>query len=128
MPAAPQASWHNPRILLTLLLVFLCGSLAGALVMRYGVHPRIHRPPPRWTDGGKEISQQRFEKELDLTPEQTERIETILDDFVMYYDTLQAQMDEVRTNGKSRILDALDPDQKKKFEVMLGGLQEKQPR
>jgi Spy/CpxP family protein refolding chaperone len=123
MPPTPQASWHNPRILLTLLLVFLCGSLAGALAMRYGVHPRMHQPPPRWTEGGKEISLLRFKKELDLTPEQAERIETILDDFVMYYDTLGAQMDEVRANGKNRILNALDLDQKKRFEAMLGGLQ-----
>lgn len=125
MLPTPQASWHNPRILLVLLLVFLCGSLAGALAMRYGVHPRMHQPPPRWTEGGKEISLLRFEKELDLTPEQAERIETILDDFVMYYDTLGAQMNEVRANGKNRILNALDLDQKKRFEAMLGGLPQK---
>jgi Spy/CpxP family protein refolding chaperone len=128
MTANPQASWHNPRILLTLLLVFLCGSLAGALTMWYGVSSQFHNPPPYWTEGGKEISLHRFEKELDLTSEQAREIELILDDFVLYYHTLQAQMDEVRANGKSRILRVLKPEQKKKFGEILSALQDKQIR
>ena len=96
--------------------------------MRYGVHPRLHNPPPSWTEGGKEISLNRFEQELDLTPEQTQKIEMILDDFMMYYDTLQMQMDEVRATGKSRILRILDPEQEKLFEHMLDELQKKQLR
>jgi hypothetical protein len=48
----------------------------------------------------------------------------ILDDFVMYMQMLQAQMDEVRANGKERILRVLDEKQRDKFEKMLGGLQQ----
>ena len=47
----------------------------------------------------------------------------VLDDFMMYYHSLQAQMDEVRANGKARILLMLNERQKKKFEEMLDELQ-----
>ena len=119
MPQPPQATWQNPKVLMTLLLVFLCGSLAGALAMRYGVHPAVHQAPPAWTEGGREISLQRFEKELSLSPQQAREMELILDDFMQYYHTLQAQMDEVRATGKSRILRMLDDEQKQKFEGMI---------
>lgn len=122
MPLPRQASWQNPRVLVTLLLVFLSGSLAGALAMRYGVHPLVHRAPA-WTEGGREISLQRFEKELSLNPDQSHDMERILDDFMMYYHSLQSQMDEVRADGKDRIMRILDDKQKKRFEEMLSELQ-----
>ena len=119
MLADSRASWRNPRILSTLLLVFLCGSLAGALVMRHSTQARPEGPAAYWTKGGKEIAIEHFVKELDLTPEQTRQIEMILDDFTIYYETLQAQIDEVRANGKQRILLMLNPEQQKRFEHML---------
>ncbi len=124
MPAQPQATWQNPRVLTTLLLIFLCGSLAGALVMRYGVHPTVRQSPQAWTEGGREIALERFEKELDLNSDQAREMALVLDDFMMYYHSLQAQMDGVRANGKARILEILDRDQQAKFEQMLDGLQD----
>jgi len=121
--ASKSASWRDHRVLTTLLLVFLCGSLAGALAMRYGVQPTIHTTVPTWTEGGREISLQRFETELNLTPDQTQQMERILDDFMMYYHALQAQMDDVRADGKERILRILDEDQTRKFESMIEDLQ-----
>jgi hypothetical protein len=118
--------WKNPRILYTLLFVFLSGAVAGAFTVRMAMSPERHRPGPYWNEGGREISLQRFKKELDLTPQQTGEIETVLDDFVMYYQTLQAQMDDVRATGKNRILKLLREDQKQKFERMLIDLQAKQ--
>ncbi len=88
--------------------------------------PERHKPGPYWQEGGREISLQRFKKELDLTPQQATEIETVLDDFVMYYQTLQAQMDDVRATGKNRILKLLREDQKQKFVRMLNDLQAKQ--
>lgn len=126
MHAHPQASWQNPRVLVILLLVFVCGSLAGALAMRYGVDAAAHQAPAAWAEGGREISLQRFESELSLSGEQSREMELILDDFMMYYHTLQAQMDEVRASGKERILRILDDDQKQRFEEMLEDLQSKQ--
>jgi hypothetical protein len=118
-----RATWQNPRILCTLLIVFLCGATAGALTMRLGAGSySSKRPGPYWKEGGKEISLDRFRKELTLSPDQARQMETVLDDFVMYYQTLQAQMDEVRASGKTRILAILDTEQKKKFERMISEL------
>ena len=123
MNGGPNCSWRNARVIFTLLLVFLCGAAAGALGMRYGIQFLLRRSGPYWQEGGKEISLQRFRHELNLTPEQAEQMETVLDDFVLYYQTLQTQMDEVRSSGKERILRILNPDQRKKFDRLLADLQ-----
>src|SRR4051794_26662173 len=102
--------WKNPRIVYTLLFVFLSGAVAGAVTARVGLSRERHGP--FWKEGGREISLQRFKKELDLTPKQTNEIETVLDDFMMYYQTLQAQMDDVRATGKTRIMKLLSDEQK----------------
>jgi len=120
--------WKNPRIIYTLLFVFLSGAVAGAVSVKFGMSLERHKPGPFWKEGGREISLQRFRKELDLTPQQAAEIERVLDDFVMYYQTLQAQMDDVRATGKNRILKLLREDQQQKFVRMLSDLQAKQLR
>ncbi|HEY3415978.1 MAG TPA: hypothetical protein VGM23_03745, partial [Armatimonadota bacterium] len=88
MTSAQAPGWQNPKILLLLLVVFLCGASAGMLAMAAGAHRWMHpQARPAWKDGGKEVSLQRFRQELDLTPAQTEQLETILDDFFTYYHT-----------------------------------------
>jgi Spy/CpxP family protein refolding chaperone len=127
IPTRP-CTWRNPRILVTLLLVFLCGASLGMVTMSLRAH--------RWTrpslaaskESEKELSLARFKKELNLTPEQAQQLETVLDDFFMYYHTLQAQLDDVRATGKNRILRILNEEQKRKFEKMVTALQEKQLR
>jgi Spy/CpxP family protein refolding chaperone len=126
-----NGSWRNPRVILTLLLVFLAGAASGALSMRYyGIHSLRARPGggPYWKEGGKEISLQRFKRELDLTPEQAQQMEGVLDDFVLYYQTLQTQMDEVRASGKERIVHILNPEQRKKFDQIMVELQARRLR
>jgi hypothetical protein len=82
----------------TLLLVFLCGATAGAIAARMGVLG-LARPSisgPAWKEGDKTLYLEHLRKELDLTPDQSREIETVLDDFMLYYQSLQSQMDEVR--------------------------------
>lgn len=119
--------WRNPRIVFVLLLVFLCGSAAGALSLRMW-RPAAAKPAPSWKEGGKEISLQRFRKELTLDEQQSKEVELILDDFMMYYQTLQVQMDEVRASGKERILRILKDGQRVKFNRMMNDLQARQLR
>jgi hypothetical protein len=123
-PAKP--AWKNPQLLLVLALIFLCGALAGAVAMGVAFHhwPGSSRPSPSWREGGKDISLQRFKKELNLTSAQTEELELVLDDFMKYYQMLQSQMDDVRATGKTRILRVLDENQKRKFEKMLSETQQ----
>lgn len=126
--ASHCASWKNPRVLLILLLVFLTGAAMGMLGMSLINHRWIHPVQVSWKEGGKEISLERFRKELNLSPSQAEQLESVLDDFFMYYHTLQAQLDEVRANGKNRILRILNDEQKHKFNRMISELQSKQLR
>lgn len=124
-----QASWQNPRIVLLLSLVFLCGAVSGALTFRLAfAPPSSAKVGSYWKEGGREISLQRFKKELNLTSPQSDEIEGVLDDFVMYYQMLQSQMEEVRSDGKSRIFQALSPEQRQKFERMLDEMQSKSLR
>jgi hypothetical protein len=97
---------------LTLTLVFLTGVLAGAVAMNLGAHKYIHRSAPFWTDGGKDVWLHRWQKDLDLTPEQTQQMTVILDDFGTYYRN-------VLSDGKGRILRILNDDQKRKFDKMI---------
>ena len=62
---------------------------------------------------------QMLQRELKLTPEQAGKVETELDDFVMYYQGLQGQMDDWRIEGKNRIMRILTPEQQKKFERIM---------
>lgn len=129
MVPANAPTWQNPRILLTLLLVFLCGGTVGMAAMAFGLHRWIHPAAPAaatWRDTGKEVTYQRLKKELDLSSSQSEQLETILDDFFTYYHTLQAQLDEVRATGKQRIIRILNDQQRQKFDRIMSESKEKQ--
>jgi hypothetical protein len=124
------ATWRNPQILATLALVFLCGATAGALTMRFGLHDRLHRTAAGIDSRGgpsKEVLIAKFHKELDLSAEQELKISAVLDDFLSYVRDLQVQMDDVRANGKARIMDVLNDQQRQKFDRMLNDLQTGRP-
>jgi len=121
--AAERAPWQNPRILTTLLLVFLAGATAGALSMRFGLHERLHRTVSAASrEPNREVVLQRFKTELDLSGAQTQQIGLVLDDYGQYYQSLQDQLDDLRATGKTRILQILDASQRAKFEKMMSEL------
>jgi hypothetical protein len=104
-----------------LTFVFVAGVASGAAAISLGGWRLVRRQTaPFWTEAGKAISLERWKRELALTPEQTQEMESILDDFGMYYRNLLS-------DGKSRILKILDDDQKKKFDKLLGGAQQPKP-
>jgi Spy/CpxP family protein refolding chaperone len=107
-----RPTWHHPKVLVVLFVVFLCGAAAGSLATRM-ISPRS--TASAWKDGGKTFTLEMLKKELDLTPDQAVQIETVLDEFVLYYQNLQGQMDDFRSDGKDRILRVLTPEQREKF-------------
>ena len=117
--------WKNTQILFTLGLVFLCGAIAGALVYRASSQPV---KAISWNDSNKQVTLNRLQKELQLTPGQTAEIETVLDDFTMYYQMVQAQMDEVRAKGKSSMEQVLNEEQRKKLGRIMHDFRDKQIR
>jgi Spy/CpxP family protein refolding chaperone len=122
MFASDRPSWQNPRILTTLVLVFLTGAMAGAIGMREGLHAQLHRGVAYWRGDKAEFSYQQLKTELNLTPEQSERLKTILDDFAKYHDDLEAQIEDVRATGRNRIVQILTPEQRERFEKLSGKL------
>lgn len=119
-----RPSWHNPRVLLFILLIFLTGFSAGAFVTRLVTGlPASRAAAPSWREGGREVTIDVLKRELQLSPEQSAEVETVLDDFVMYYQNLQGQMDDWRVEAKKRIQRILSPEQRKKFDKFMGQMQ-----
>src|SRR5689334_17595720 len=107
-----RTAW-NPKAAcaLALVLVFLCGGAVGALLMDLRVHNRM-RPASFDTAAGRALYYERLQKELDLTPAQSEQIQSVLNDFWQYYRT-------VLSDSKQRVEQLLNDDQRKKFERLL---------
>jgi Na+-transporting NADH:ubiquinone oxidoreductase subunit NqrF len=106
-----------------LLMVFVCGGLVGAITMRSGIHDRMHRASGAyWKDDKVAFSYDRLKKDLNLMAAQSDRLKTILDDFVKYNEDLQSQIEDVRATGKNRIVQILSPEQKKRFEELCNQL------
>jgi replication initiation and membrane attachment protein DnaB len=110
---APAKFDWNPKVAgaIALLLVFLCGAVVGALAMDFGIHNR-QRGYAFETLHGKAATLQRLQKDLDLTPAQSEQVESTLNDFWQYYRT-------VLTDCKQRLEQSLTAEQKVKFERLL---------
>jgi Spy/CpxP family protein refolding chaperone len=103
----------DPRLAcaIMLVLVFLCGATVGALAMNLGGHHALHQPDFD-TPAGKIRFFQRMQHELNLTPAQSEQMQSILDDFWQYYRS-------VLSDSKSRVEQILNDEQRRKFERML---------
>ncbi len=121
----------NPRIAGTLTLVFLAGVATGMVGMRYGLHDQLHRGSTTAASTARETGDdavlEYFRAELNLTPDQASKLATVLDDYREYYQSVQdqiedlrlrEQIEDLRSTGKSRIIEILDPEQRAKFEKM----------
>jgi hypothetical protein len=121
----------NPKVIGTLALVFLAGAAVGALIMQMGLHERLHHTVSAATAPAPAVSKastndamvQRFKTELNLSADQTIKIAMVLSDYREYYKSLQDQLDDVRSTGKTRIMQILDDQQRAKFEKIMGNLQ-----
>jgi Spy/CpxP family protein refolding chaperone len=119
MVVADRAPWQSPRILSTLMLVFLAGAATGALVMRFSPRELFHRTrsaPPR-SDRDQVLEQ--FKTGLNLSDAQTQKLALLLDDYSQYYESVQEQLDDLRATGKRQFMAILNPEQREKFEKML---------
>ena len=118
---------QNPKVISTLVVVFLAGAAVGALSMQLGLHEKLHRTvsaaAPKPALAAKDAVLQRFKTELNLSASQAQQISSILDDYRHYYQSLQDQLDDVRALGKTRIVQILDDGQRQKFDKMMNELQ-----
>jgi hypothetical protein len=124
-----MASTCNPRVAGTLVVVFLAGAAVGALTMQMGLHERLHRTVSAATlpvirkASSNDALVQRFKTELNLSADQTDKIAMVLADYREYYHSLEDQLEDVRSTGKSRIMQILDEQQRARFEKIMGDLQ-----
>jgi uncharacterized membrane protein len=101
----------NEKIaIVSFVLVFLCGAVLGAVVMSFSGHANLHGTAPLAT--GLSMSVREWKEQLDLSDQQTVQLTSVLDDFSHYYDNLLA-------DGNSRIMQILNPEQRRKYEQML---------
>jgi uncharacterized protein YlxW (UPF0749 family) len=110
--ALPATSLPRPAgrvALLSMLLVFLCGAVMGALVMSYWGHDGLHGSRPK---DGMSMSIREWKQELNLSDDQTRQLTSVLDDFSRYYDNLLA-------DGNTRIIQILNEAQKQKYKRMI---------
>ena len=117
-----HATWRNPRILATLLMIFLAGGLVGAWTMRQ-VHRKFHEAASFQPDSARQLSYDQLKDELKLTPDQAQKLKSILDDFVKYNQDLQSQIEDFRATGKNRIRSILNPQQQQQFEKLCDQIQ-----
>jgi len=110
---APASRTLDPKLVcaITLTLVFLAGGVIGALAYDLKVHNR-QRTFAFETPEAKALYFDHMQKELNLTPAQAEQMQTVLNDFWQYYRT-------VLTDGKQRVEQILNEEQRKKFERLL---------
>ena len=127
---------RNPRVLSTLVFVFLAGAVVGALTMRVGLHERLHRtvaaasPPPAkapTAETNNDPVLQRMRTQLNLSEQQTRAVAAVLSDYRRYYLNLEDQLDDIRSNGHERIMEVLNAEQRRQFEKMSGELQPGSP-
>jgi predicted PurR-regulated permease PerM len=97
--------------IVSLFLVFLCGSALGAIAMKYWERPAVTHNVPSARDGML-ISVKEWKEQLNLTEEQTRQLTSILDDFSHYYDTLMADLG-------SRVVLILNEDQKQRYRQLI---------
>jgi Spy/CpxP family protein refolding chaperone len=109
----PVGKVRNPRLVcgMTLALVFLAGAVLGAVAMDLGVHGRT-RAVSFDSAEGKALAFDQIQRELNLTPAQSEQMKSVLEDFWQYYRN-------VLSGGKQQVEQILTPEQRLKFEHML---------
>jgi hypothetical protein len=104
-----DASWSNPKILLVLVLIFLCGTAVGSAVTQRVIHSRVTR------SRSLEVQLKDLKSALGLTIQQQQIVNKELDDYAKYYQNIEEERANVARYGKERIFKVLTPEQQKRF-------------
>ena len=114
-------TWSNPRVLLTLTLIFVCGTAFGVALASGYFHSRTPQAPaPSAIERARHVGLSNLKLKLKLTPSQEQTIMKILDDYGKFYQNIEDEREDVAQDGKRRILQVLTPDQRKLFNEIIG--------
>ena len=108
----PARGTGNTKLVCTLVLtlVFLAGAAVGAVAMDFGIHKP--RSADFATPQGKAAYFEHMQRELELTPQQSEQMQSVLNELWYYYRN-------VVTDSKQRVEQLLNERQRAKFEKIL---------
>jgi hypothetical protein len=98
--------------IVSLILVFLCGGVCGAVLMSFADHSNLLHGQRAASRAELSSSVADWKAELGLSDQQASELTSILDDFSRYYD-------HVLADGNTRIMQILNPEQRIKFQKML---------
>ena len=121
-----MAAPDRKRASLYVALIFLCGTLTGAVAGNIW-----HNWGP-WSTSAQadqpystQHTVERFTRELSLTPQQANELIQILDETHANYRQLEDQQEIIRQEGRTRIREILTNEQKPKYEQMLARIEAK---
>jgi coenzyme F420-reducing hydrogenase delta subunit len=98
-------------VLAVLAVVFLCGAALGSMFTSHYLHAKF-------AASARSLDMQQLRAELALTPAQEKVVDKELDEYAKYYQNIEEEREDVAELGKQRILDVLNPEQKKRFKEM----------
>jgi Spy/CpxP family protein refolding chaperone len=119
----------NRKATVLVILVFLLGIALGAVGMRVAEQKVWgDRRDERVRAGGPARMVEQLTRELALTAEQQQQLNSILEDtrkkYESTYTTIRPQMEQTRQEGRGRIRSMLTPTQLPKFEEYLRRIDE----
>jgi hypothetical protein len=100
--------------------LFVCGMAAGAFGWHV-THTRwFCKPATALSAEDKAAALEQFHRELELTEQQAQAVESILDQFIMEQAELMARFRTSRISGQERLNQVLTEDQRRRLKKMLG--------
>lgn len=127
------ASQTSRRAVVLLLVVFVLGVALGAVgtyfagARVWGARSEAHAPQDRRARMVEQMA-----RELNLTPDQRNQIDSILADvqtkYAALHEQISPQTEQVRQQGRERIRALLQPEQKPKFEEFLRRMDEERKK
>jgi hypothetical protein len=115
-----DAGWSNPKVLTIFAVIFLCGTMAGAVGMREFMHMRMPASDSRMIEAARSLPPDFLATKLKLTADQKKAVIGQLDEYAKYYQNIEEERSDVARHGVQAIMDCLNEDQRKQFSKMFG--------
>ncbi len=113
------------RATLYILLIFLCGMVAGALASNLWMGLETRGAARADVSYSANRTVEKFTKRFNLTPEQARKLESILDETRKAYQSYEKERDAIRQQGRDRIREILSEEQRAQYEEYLAQLDAK---
>jgi hypothetical protein len=120
MPNRKDNGWSNPKVLVILAIIFVCGVAVGSAITRSYLR-NVMNPASsvRAVEVARQVGVARLKTELNLTPAQEKSLMQVLDDYGKYYQNIEDDRDDVAAHSQQLILNLLTTGQQKRFKQIL---------